>query len=47
MGYNPIKIQASNKIDFRLLIFVKTRWLISEFHYICIKLELTLAKTDE
>ena len=25
MGYNPIKIQASNKIDFRLLIFIKKR----------------------
>ena len=45
MGYNPIKIQASNKIDFRLLIFVKTRWLISGIHYLCIWLEATLAKT--
>ena len=47
MGYNPIKIQASNKIDFRLLIFVKTRWLISGIHYLCIWLEATLAKTFE
>lgn len=47
MSCESIKVQTDNKIDLKSLFFDKIKWLISEFHYICIKLELTLAKTDE
>ncbi len=45
MDCEPIKVQTNNKIDLKLLIFAQIKWLISEIHYLCSWLEVTLAKT--
>lgn len=45
MSCEPVKVQTGNKIDLKLLIFAKIKCLISEIHYLCSWLEVTLAKT--